>query len=105
MNTFLNNPRVFYGSLKVLSKGNRLGQCQNVLKTLNNVFSLLLMVSVAGALKRTFAGKTITVHQNGSIDTGFDLPQFSLDSTFKASFTNTVSSEHSLQSNSEGEHI
>jgi hypothetical protein len=72
-----------------------------MLKTLNNVFSLLLMVSI-GALQRTLAGKT--VHQNGSIDIGFDPPQFSLDSTFKA-LQNTVSSELSLQSNSEGEHI
>ncbi len=47
-------------------------------KYAENVFALLVMVSI-GALKRTLAGKT--VYQNGSIDTSFDPPQFSLDST------------------------
>ncbi len=56
-------------------------------KDAENVFALLVMVSI-GALKRTLAGKT--VHQNGLIDTSFDPPQFSLDSTFKGRITNAL---------------
>jgi hypothetical protein len=58
-------------------------------KDAENVFALLVMVSI-GALKRTLAGKTF--HQNGLIDTSFDPPQFSLDSTFKGRITNAFPS-------------
>jgi hypothetical protein len=43
-------------------------------------FDPLVMVSIYGR-KRTLADKT--VYQNGSIDTSFDPPLFSLDRTFK----------------------
>jgi hypothetical protein len=52
---------------------------QNVLRTLKtNVYVPLVMLSILG-WKRTFADKTVT--QNGSIDSSFDPPLFSLDST------------------------
>ena len=44
-----------------------------------NVFDPLMVF--IGARKRTLVGKTF--HQNGLIDTSFDPPQFSIDSTFK----------------------
>ena len=44
------------------------------------VYAPLVMVSL-GAQERTLAGNT--VYPYGSIDTTFDPPQFSLDSTFK----------------------
>jgi hypothetical protein len=52
-------------------------------KDAQNVSAALVMVSI-GTQKRTLAGKAF--HQNGSIDTSFDPPQFSLDSTFKSFF-------------------
>jgi hypothetical protein len=45
-----------------------------------NVYAPLVMVPI-GARKRTLAGQT--VYKNESIDTSFDPPLFSLDSTFK----------------------
>jgi hypothetical protein len=48
-------------------------------KDSENLFAPL-MVSIGG-WKMTLAGKT--VYQNGSIDTSFDPPSFSLDSAFK----------------------
>jgi hypothetical protein len=44
-------------------------------KDAENVYAPLVMVSI-GAGKRTLAGKT--VYKNGSIDTSFDPPLFSL---------------------------
>ncbi len=44
-----------------------------------NIYAPLVMVSIGGQ-KRTLTGKI--AYQNGSIDTSFDPPLFSLDSTF-----------------------
>jgi hypothetical protein len=49
-------------------------------KDAEHVYVPLVMVSIGGR-KRTHASKT--VYQNASIDTNFDRPIFSLDSTFK----------------------
>ncbi len=63
-----------------LRRGHYYERSINVFRDAESVFALLVMVSI-GALKRTLAGKTI--HQNGSIDTSFGPPQFSLDSIIK----------------------
>jgi hypothetical protein len=60
----------------------RLGWRQNVLKSKDaeNVNVPLMSACVNGARKRTLAAKT--VYHNGSIDTSFVPPLFSLDITF-----------------------
>ncbi len=51
-----------------------------------NVYAPVVIVFIY-ARKRTLAGKTID--QDGSIDTSFDPPKFSIDSTFQRN-SNTV---------------
>ncbi len=55
------------------------GTVSKCTKDAETVYARLVMVSIWG-WKRTLAGKR--VHHNGSIDTSFDPPLFSLDSTF-----------------------
>jgi hypothetical protein len=54
-----------------------------VKKDTENVYAPLVIVSILGR-KRTLADTT--VYQNGSIETSFDTPLFSFDSTFKFDF-------------------
>ncbi len=49
-----------------------------------NVYAPLVMMSIWGR-SRTLADKTVC--QNGSIDTSFDPPLFSLDRTFQGRYT------------------
>jgi hypothetical protein len=56
-------------------------------KDAENVYAPLVMVSIWGR-KRTLSD--YTVYQNGSIDTSFDPPLFSLDLTFKLVLIMTV---------------
>jgi hypothetical protein len=60
--------------------GRRLGQCQNVPRTLKTFMLLSWKCPFHWSRKRTLADNTL--FQNGSIDTSFDPTLFTLDSTF-----------------------
>jgi hypothetical protein len=66
--------------LKALSNEGPVGTVSKCAKVAENVYAPLVMVSIGGQ-KMTLSGET--VYKNGSIDTSFDPPLFSLDSTCK----------------------